>query len=85
MPDVLDKSDTLNETWLETVACCKFDTNPAAWLAGCRSCHRRSFWCEEHYRKKMLQLDAHPSMGHECRECGAWAEDFYTVFFTVPI
>jgi hypothetical protein len=38
MPDVLDKSDTLNEAWLDDTAVCQYCTEPATFIARMRCC-----------------------------------------------
>jgi hypothetical protein len=75
----------LDETILNDTACCKFDRNPAAWLAGCRTCPRRSIWCEVHYEMKMDQIEDGLNRRHHCYECGANSREFYDVFFVVQI
>lgn len=74
---------TLDESVLDDTACCTFDTNGAEWIAGCRNCPKRVFWCTPHHDKVMLRAMEEDRMWH-CTACGSKTRDWHAGFFTRP-
>jgi hypothetical protein len=74
----------LDETMLEETACCKFDRNPAAWLAKCRYCPKTVLWCDYHH-ERVTQVDTTPGVSWQCRGCAAYGTHWRDISYAVQI
>jgi hypothetical protein len=86
-PGVLERSDTLNETWLDDeLACLQADAG-AAWKYTMKCCGHVIYFCDTHDRRARELFDL-PMFRGTCGRCGhvfGWNPTFSECYGRVPI